>query len=110
MAACLFLLLLTVLQFYHLPTSLPPSSGTLLACSLDTSPCVPALVLNPVLFKYCIVLLCQVKNVVFIFWFVFMYYLYGKYYKPITLQYCIADCLSRVPGLTYKCALRMKFV
>ena len=29
-----------------------------------------------------------------------MYYLYEKYYKPIIGQYCIADCVSWVPGLT----------
>ena len=29
-----------------------------------------------------------------------MYYLCGKYYKPITVQYCIADCVSWVPRLT----------
>ena len=58
----LCLQLLTVLQLYHLPTSLPLSSGTLLACSLDISPCVPALVLNPVLFKYCTVRLKMLSS------------------------------------------------
>ena len=29
-----------------------------------------------------------------------MYYLCEKYYKPITVQYYIADCVSRVPRLT----------
>ena len=29
-----------------------------------------------------------------------MYYLCEKYYKPITLQYYIADCVSWVPRLT----------
>ena len=47
------------------------------------------------------------------------YYLCEKYYKPITVQYCIADCVSWVPRLTlldlqtnwtYKCALRMELV
>ena len=36
----------------------------------------------------------------------FMYYLCEKYYKPITVQYCIADCVIWVPwptvGLTSK--------
>ena len=34
------------------------------------------------------------------FVFVFMYYLCEKYYKPITVQYYIADCVSWVPRLT----------
>ena len=29
-----------------------------------------------------------------------MYYLCGKYYKLITIQYFITSCLSRVPRLT----------
>ena len=29
-----------------------------------------------------------------------MYYLYEKYYKPITVQYYIANCVSWVPKLT----------
>jgi len=77
------LLLLMTLQLYHLSPPLPPPSGTLLACSLDASPVCQMLYWSPVLFK---VLYCKIKNVFFIFWFVFMYYLYGKYYKPITLQ------------------------
>ena len=31
----------------------------------------------------------------------FMYYLCEKYYKPITVQYCIADCFSWVLKLTW---------
>ena len=34
------------------------------------------------------------------FVFVFMYYLCEKYYKPITVQYYIANCVSWVPRLT----------
>ena len=44
-------LLLTTLQLYHLP---PPSlrqAVTLLACSLDASPCMPAAVLNNCTFQ-----------------------------------------------------------
>ena len=46
-----------------------------------------------------------------------MYYLCEKYYKPITVQYYIDDCVSWVPRLTllglrtnwtYECALRME--
>ena len=29
-----------------------------------------------------------------------MYYLCEKYYNPITVRYCIADCVSWVLGLT----------
>ena len=29
-----------------------------------------------------------------------MYYVYGKYYKPIIVQYCIAKCFSWVSRLT----------
>ena len=48
-----------------------------------------------------------------------MYYLCEKYYKPITVQYYVADCVSWVPRLTlldlwtnwiYKCTLRMELV
>ena len=50
-----------------------------------------------VLFK---VLYCTIKNVFFIFCLFCMYYLCEKYYKPITVQYYIADCVSWVPRLT----------
>ena len=48
-----------------------------------------------------------------------MYYLCEKYYKPITVQYYIADCVSWVPRLTlldlrknwtYECALRTELI
>ena len=48
-----------------------------------------------------------------------MYYLCEKYYKPITVQYYIADCVSCVPRLTwldlqtnwtYERALRIELV
>ena len=48
-----------------------------------------------------------------------MYYLCEKYYKPITVQYYIADCVIWVPRLTlldlqtnwtYECALGTEFV
>ena len=29
-----------------------------------------------------------------------MYYLCVKFYKPVTVQYCITDCISWVPRLT----------
>ena len=88
-------------------------SVTLLTCSIDTSPCIPALYCTTVLFK---VLYCKIKNVLF-FAFVFMCYLYEKYYKLIIVEYCIADCVSQVPRLTlldlrtswtYECTLKME--
>ena len=30
----------------------------------------------------------------------FMYYLCKKNYKPVTVQYCVVDCVSWVPRLT----------
>ena len=51
-----------------------------------------------VLFK---VLYCNIKNVFLIFcvFLFFMCYLCEKYYKPITVEYYIADCVSWVPRL-----------
>ena len=71
-----------------------------------------------ILFK---VLYCKIKNVFFIFCVClsFMYYLCEKYYKLVTVQYCIADYVSWVPRLilldlrtnwTYECALGMELV
>ena len=78
------------------PSALPsptPSllqSVALLACSLHTSPWMPAVVL----YYSTVRLKC-------LFYFLFvMYYLCEKYYKLITVQYYIADCVSWVPRLT----------
>ena len=71
-----------------------------------------------VLFK---VLYCQIKDIFFIFCvcLLFMYYLCEKYYKPITVQYYIADCVSWVPRLTlldlgtnrtYRCTLGTELI
>ena len=67
-------------------------SVTLLACWLDASPCMPAVVLC-----YCTV---RLKNVFFILCLFCMYCLCEKYYNPITIQHYIADCVSWVPRLT----------
>ena len=45
------------------------------------------------------VLFCKIKNIFKIF-FVCYRFLCEKYYKPITVQYSIADCVSWVPMLT----------
>ena len=50
-----------------------------------------------VLFK---VLYCKIKNVFFIFCLFFTYYLCEKYYKPNTVRYYIANCVSWVPRQT----------
>ena len=68
---------------------------TLLACSLDASPCVPAIVPY-----YCTFKVLHFKDVFFIFVCFFMYYLCEKYYKPITVQHYRADCVCWVPRLT----------
>ena len=31
-----------------------------------------------------------------------MYYLFKKYYRPITVQYYIADCVGWVPRVTFE--------
>ena len=44
---------------------------------------------------------CKIENVlVFCVCLLFTYYLCGKYYKPVTVQYYITDCVSWVPRLT----------
>ena len=99
------LLLLTILQLYHLPTPLPPpvsnSSCLFTRCQPLYASCCT------VLFK---VLYCKIKNVFFTFCvcLFFMYYLCEKYYKPITVQYYIADCDRWLPRLTLL-ALRTKW-
>ena len=71
-------------------------SVTHLICSLNASPCIPAIL-------YCTTVLIKVlyyKNVFCILCLSFVHYLCEKYYKPITVQYYIADCGSWVPRLT----------
>ena len=51
-----------------------------------------------VLFKYCTVRL-KMFSLFFVCLF-FMYYFCEKYYKSITVQYYIADCVSWIPRLT----------
>ena len=85
---------------------------TSLACSLDASPCMPVVVLFKILnYKF--------KNVLCFLCLFFMYYLCGKYYKPITIQYYVVDCVSCVSRLilldfwinwAYKCVLRMELI
>jgi len=95
-AVALHLLLLTILQLYHLPPPLPPpvgnSSSLFTRCQLLDASC------TTVLFK---VLHCKMKNVFSIFCAHFlMYYLCEKYYKSITIHYNIANYVSWVLRLT----------
>ena len=96
MQLALCLLLLMILQLYHLPPPLPSpliNSSFLFTRyqSLYASCCT-------VLFR---VLYCEVTHVVFIFCIcIFMYCLCDKYHKPITVQYYTANCVSWVPRLT----------
>ena len=46
------------------------------------------------------VLYCKIKNVFFMFYLFLMYYLCEKYYKPIAVQYYIADHVIWLPRLT----------
>ena len=71
------------------------SSVTFLASSLDANPCMPAVVLL-YFSEY-----CNVRLKMFSLFFVlfFMCYMYEKCYKPVIVQYYIADCVSWVPTL-----------
>ena len=105
----LHLLLLMTLQLYHLPPLLAPPIP-LLACSLTVSPCLPAVVLL-YFSRYWTV---RFKMFHFLF---SKHYLCEKYYKPIIVQYYVANCISWVPRLTllglrtnqpYELALRLE--
>ena len=73
----LHLLLLMIFQLYHLPPPASPVSNsfTLLAWSLDSSPCMPAVVLCLYFSRYCTVRLKMFSFCVYLF---FMYYLCEK--------------------------------
>ena len=87
-----------ILQPYHLPPLLLPVSNSCLFMQCQPLYARCCSVLFQVLFK---VLYGKIKNVFFIFLFVFlMHYLCEKYYKPIRVQYFIADCVSSVPRLS----------
>ena len=112
------LLLLTIVQLYHLPLPLPPpvsnSSCPFTWCQhLYASCCTVLLYFS----RYYTVRL-KMFSLFFVCLF-FMYYLCEKYYKPIRIQYYIANRVSWVARLTllnlrthwtYKCALGMELV
>ena len=92
------LLLLTILQLYPLPSHLPSPSVTLPACLLEARPLCQLLYYTAVLFK---VLDWKIKNVFFVCVCLFIvYYLWEKYYKPSSVQYCVADCVNLVLRLS----------
>ena len=99
-AACLCLLLLVILQPYHLYLLSLLQSIILLACLLDTRQLLYCIT---VLFK---LLYCNIKNV---FFFVFLiYYFCEKYDKPIIVQCHIPNCVSWIPRLTLFLGLTSK--
>ena len=90
------LLLLRILQLYHLSPLPPPVSNS--SCLFTWCwPVCQLLYYTIALFN---VPYCKILNVLFFVFFVCVYYLYEKYYKPITAQYYIANCVSWVPRLT----------
>lgn len=93
------LLLLMILQLCPLPSHLPSPSVTLPACSLEARPPLCQLLYyTAALFK---VLDWKIKNVFFVCVCLFIiYYLREKYYKPSTVQYCVADCVNWVLRLS----------
>ena len=95
------LLLLTILQLYHLPPPLPPpvsnSSCLFTRCQpLDATCCTVPLYFS----RSCTVRLKMLSSFFVFVFLCIMYYLCEKYYKPITVDYYIADCVSWVPRLT----------
>ena len=44
----------------------------------------------------------MIKMFIFCVCLFFMYYLFKKYYRPITVQYYIADCVGWVPRVTFE--------
>ena len=71
-------------------------SVSLLAYSLDTCPCMSA-----VLLAYCTFQGTVRLKVFYFLCLSFMYYLYEKYYKPMTMQYCKANYVTWVPRLMF---------
>ena len=91
--------LLMILQLYHLPPPLPlpvtNSSSLFTRCQpLYASCCTVLLYFS----RYCTV---RLKMFIFCICLFVMYYLCEKYYKPITVQYYIADRVSRIPWLCW---------
>ena len=109
-------LLLMILQLYHIPPPLPPPVSNSSCLFTQCQPLYASCCILPLYFsRYCTV---RLKMFYFLYLF-FMYYLCKKYYKPITVQYYIADFVSWVPRFTsldlrtnwtHKCILGMELV
>ena len=112
----LHLLSLLILQFYHLPPPLPsPVSNPAFLVTWHQpvyAPCCTVRWFS----KHCTV---RFKMFYLFLWVFKVYSLCEKYYKPITAQYYIANCVRWVPRLTlldlgtnwtYEHALGMEFV
>ena len=116
MHLALHLQLLTTLQLYHLPPPLPPpgsnSSCLFAQCQSLNASC-------------CTVLLCISRcstarlKMFYFLCLLLMYHLCEKYYKPIIVQYHIANCISWLRRLTsldlrtnwtYECILGKIFI
>ena len=89
------LLLLMILQLYRLPPLCLLQSITLLAYSPDASSCMPSVILY-----YCTFQGTVLRDYFFFFGLLFMSCLCEKYYKPITVQYYIVNCVSWICKLT----------
>ena len=94
----------------------PPLRVTLLACTLNASPWMPAVVLNYCTFQGTA---HKMENAFFHFcsYLLFMYYFYEKYFKPTRVQYYTTDCwLPRLTSLalqtnwTYEHSLGMELI
>ena len=91
LALALHLLLLTLLQLYHLPPLSLLQLVILLACSLVADPVCQMLPCTMVVFK---VVYYEIKT------FIFYLFLCEKYYKPVTVPCYIANYVSWLPRLT----------
>ena len=98
----LCLLLLTILRLYHLPPLLPPLvSDTSCLFTLCQPLCASCCPVTTVPFK----VLCTAGLKVFCICSLFMCYLWGKYYKPITVQYYVTDWVPRLTLLDLQIGL-----
>ena len=107
----LHLLLLTILQLHHLPPPLLPLVNNFCPVHPMPAPVCQLLYCTKYFLRYCTVRLKMFSLFCVCF---LMYYLCENNYKPITIQYVIANCVNWVPRLTlldlqtnwtYKCAL-----
>ena len=115
----LHLLLLMILQLYHLPPPLPPPVSNSSCLFTQYQPLYASCYSVLLYFSRCYTVRLKMFSFFVCLFFMYQYCLCEKYYKPITVQYYIANCVSWVPRLTlldlrtnwtYECALRMELV